>query len=170
MSDVKRYDAGNMTRGEVVLAADYDALAADVGTLGDGLKQMAMLCAEAEKERDALAQRCRELEDERADLWKTVDSYEKHSSGIHALAEIERLRAEVERLIADNADLKAQLLEAERGAEELVRLRAEMRDLIGRLKNIVTNPCESKEALAFRVAHLLEQSACATTDGATPAA
>lgn len=28
MSDVKRYDAGNLTAGEVVMAADYDALAA----------------------------------------------------------------------------------------------------------------------------------------------
>ncbi|MNR24694.1 hypothetical protein D3C85_1417940 [compost metagenome] len=46
---------------------------------------------------DALQQRCRALEEERAALQKTVDSYDKHASGIHALSEIERLRAEVER-------------------------------------------------------------------------
>lgn len=65
------------------------------------------------EENDALAQRCRELEAEtgryRDIAYARVD-------------ECAALRAEV-------ADLKARLLEAERGNEELVRLRAEQRNL-----------------------------------------
>lgn len=69
---------------------------------------------------DALAQRCRELEAERAEQWTLRrDAEADRDTGRAVAAE---LRAEV-------ADLKARLPEAERGAEELVRLRAENREL-----------------------------------------
>lgn len=69
---------------------------------------------------DALAQRCRELERDRDDCVEA----RLHYAGLfgEAVGERDTLRAEV-------ADLKARLLEAERGNEELVRLRAERREM-----------------------------------------
>lgn len=62
---------------------------------------------------DAMAQRCRELE---------ADAEQVGAVALNKNAECIALRADV-------ADLKARLLEAERGAEELVRVRAENREL-----------------------------------------
>lgn len=85
---------------------------------------------------DALAQRCAILED---DLRTLGDALQQATLiGVEAEKEREALRAEV-------ADLKALLIDAERGAEELVQLRAESRELRGLLK-------ECRPAVAGEVA------------------
>lgn len=165
----------------------------EAGTLLDAIDALAQRCRELETERDDLvgmvrtarlerdtrARACLDATNERDTLRAEVDDLtaalheserRADNAGRNATAFEDRmgdLQVEGGKLRDEIADLKARLLEAERGNEELVRLRAEKRELIDRLKNIVTNPCESKEALAFRVGHLLEHAACATTDGAT---
>ncbi|SFQ46854.1 hypothetical protein SAMN05216229_12364 [Geopseudomonas sagittaria] len=116
------------------LIAERDALATDWRVASGAAIMLRTELADMRSERDALAQRCRELEAEnntfnaerlrvgkenatlRAENIKLAEWYSE--AGVRE----DTLRAEV-------ADLKARLLEAERGNEELVRLRAENREL-----------------------------------------
>lgn len=122
-------------------------------------------------ERNAMAQRCRELERVNDD----------------AIGRNTFLETENDALRTEVADLKARLLEAERGNEELARLRAEGREaakdaarldwLTDRLKDMVidaADPCdhatdeeESWPVLWRRATDSAMEAACATTDGAT---
>lgn len=54
MSDVKRYDAGNLTTGEVVMAADYDAMQAAYQDRWERARDLQGEMDEVVRERDQL--------------------------------------------------------------------------------------------------------------------
>lgn len=87
----------------------------------------------------------------------------------------------IDQLHAEVADLKARLLEAERGAEALVRLRAEKRELESKawrydyissmwppqFTDLFERSVETGESFDILVDAAMEAAACANTDGAT---
>lgn len=103
MSDVKWHWAELFVDGfykahKVVLASDYDALRADADYHFEQCRTLQARCGAIETERDALAQRCRELDIEASRLSGWLGACDRER--LDAQQERDTLRAEVERLQA----------------------------------------------------------------------